>query len=74
MTKSNKQAMVNARRVRDALIKCGVWCDEPREAKDNSGTTWIYLKTGLMDCNLNDVVFKFSLKYNGGMDNMLVTD
>lgn len=74
MTKSNKQAMVNANRVRDALIKSGVWCNEPREAKDDSGATWVYLETGLMDCNLNDVVFRFSLKYNGGMDNMLVTD
>lgn len=59
MTKSNKQAMANANKLRDTLTKIGVWCNEPIEAKDVSGNTWIYLETGLMDCNFNDVTFRF---------------
>lgn len=66
--------MANANLVRDALVRCGIVCNEPFEAKDVSDATWIYLETGLVDCNLNDVIFRFSLNYNGSLENMLVTD
>lgn len=70
-SKGYKLAMANANKLRDTLTKMGVWCNEPFEAKDGNDITMVCLETGLVDCNLNDVVFRFAINCK---DVMLITD